>query len=94
MLVQFKILPFQYVYEGVSFLTDDQENELRKYVDSTSSNFEYRDVDERLLQEYCSKVAEWLVASTDETPLHLSIDRRMFILQFYLIKNSKLRSYY
>lgn len=56
----------KFVYEGVSFLNDEQENVLRRHITGDDvSNAVDRVTDERLLLACCSHVAEWLVSASD-----------------------------
>ncbi|KAL8614012.1 hypothetical protein ACOMHN_023247 [Nucella lapillus] len=60
------------VYEGVSFLNDEQEKQLCRSMDSGDlfSGLE-RGFDESFIQSLCSKVAEWYVTSQEGQTLTL-----------------------
>ncbi|KAH3884679.1 poly(A)-specific ribonuclease PNLDC1-like [Dreissena polymorpha] len=59
----------KFIYEGLSFLNEDQERQVREHIASKAmfTGLE-RDLDEEALQRICSRVAEWLV-SKDNVPV-------------------------
>ncbi|XP_064619923.1 poly(A)-specific ribonuclease PNLDC1-like [Lineus longissimus] len=64
----------KFIYTGVSYLNDEQEKKVKFHLKSDAFlEGVDRDVDERVLQKFCSVVAEWRVQAkeAETTQLHL-----------------------
>ncbi|XP_052801364.1 poly(A)-specific ribonuclease PNLDC1-like isoform X2 [Mya arenaria] len=66
-LTRYKFDFNKFVYEGVSFLNEVQEREVREHIASKAmfTGLE-RDLDEFAIQKICSRVADWLVSKEEE----------------------------
>ncbi|XP_061188367.1 poly(A)-specific ribonuclease PNLDC1-like [Saccostrea echinata] len=83
----------KYVYEGISFMNEDQEKQLKAFLKrrEITAGVE-RDIDENLVQDVCSEVAEWHTkAEVGDSHTILKYDGARKIKYNYVFQN-ELRS--
>ncbi|KAL4223633.1 Poly(A)-specific ribonuclease pnldc1 [Mactra antiquata] len=56
----------KFIYEGVSYVNEVEEKQIRDHIDVASRIGLERDIDENALQKICSIVANWIVNSEEE----------------------------
>lgn len=75
----------KFIYEGIPYMNEDQEQIMRDHIASKAmfTGLE-RDLDEKSVQKICSKVAEWLVSTDEDSSMMLQKDEMEKIPMYVL----------